>query len=433
MNISQQLFDRAKKVIPGGVNSPVRAFTQVGGTPRFINKGEGPYIFDVDGKKYIDYIGSWGPMILGHASNIQKDALLEYIPNGSSFGAPTELEVQFAEVLTGLIPGLEMIRLVSSGTEAAMSAVRLARAYTGKKKIIKFNGCYHGHADSFLVQAGSGVATQGISGSLGVTEEVVGNTISIEYNDIELLKKVVSTIGEDNIACICIEPVAGNMGLVLPKENYLKEIRELCDNTNILLLFDEVMTGFRVSLLGASGYYNIIPDIFCLGKVVGGGLPLAAFGGSEKVMSMLAPLGPVYQAGTLSGNPLAVISGLRTVEYLIKNNPYNELEERTKYLVNGLINSASNAGIALTGSAIGSMFGFFFSEKIPENYTEVKNSNTDLFKVFFHKMLERGVYFAPSAFEAGFLGIQHTYEVLNTTIMHADEVFKELTIAKNLS
>jgi len=423
---SESLIERASKFIPGGVNSPVRAFTQVGGVPRFITSGKDAFIQDVDGNKYVDFIGSWGPIILGHAAEIQINAIKNASLNGTSFGAPTESEVKFAELLCNHIPGMDMIRLVSSGTEAAMSAVRLARAFTGRDKIIKFNGCYHGHADVFLVQAGSGVATQGISGSPGVLPEVVSKTISIEFNDLEVLKTTLNEIGPNTVAAIVVEPVPGNMGLVLPENGFLQGLRAICDEHGITLLFDEVMSGFRVGLKGASGLFNVVPDLYCFGKVIGGGLPLAAFGGSRKIMEQLAPLGPVYQAGTLSGNPLAVSAGLATIEYLIENNPYAFLESRSRQLMNGMKELAEKYAIPFQVSSLGSMFGFFFSEQKVTNFTQAKASNIELFKRFFHAMLEKGVYFAPSAFEAGFIGIKHSEAIIAEVLDKVDETFQSL-------
>lgn len=428
MNIekSAALFEKAKKYIPGGVNSPVRAFTQVGGVPRFIERGEGCYIYDVDGNSYIDFIGSWGPLLLGHRSDLQLNAINRALEIGTSFGAPTSLEVEFSELICSLIPGFDMIRLVSSGTEATMSAARLARGFTGRNFIIKCNGCYHGHADSFLVRAGSGAATQGISGSLGVSEKTVSETLSVEYNDIAQIKESLEKIGPSNFAAIIIEPVAGNMGLVLPSKAYLSELRDLCTEHGIVLIFDEVMSGFRVSLGGASGYFNIIPDLFCFGKVIGGGLPMAAYGGRKDIMSLLAPLGGVYQAGTLSGNPVAVSVGLETLKFLIKNNPYPLLESRAKLLTEGIKLAFESVNIPIQVSFCGSMFGFFLSNYPVTNYKEAQGSDISLFKKFFHCMLDEGVYFAPSAFEAGFISLMHTEEVLREVIGKVEKVVKTL-------
>ncbi len=423
---SERLLERAMKCIPGGVNSPVRAFTQVGGVPRFIHSGSDASVTDVDGNSYIDFIGSWGPMILGHASRTQLGALEKVLPLGTSFGAPTEAEVRLAELLCSLIPGLDMLRLVSSGTEAGMSAVRLARAFTGRDRVIKCNGCYHGHADVFLVQAGSGVATQGISGSPGVPSEVVDKTLSVEFNDLSLMKETIEKHGAETIAIIVVEPVPGNMGLILPEEGYLQGLREICDTYGIVLLFDEVMSGFRVDLKGASGFYGVTPDLYCFGKVIGGGLPMAAFGGKREIMQMLAPLGPVYQAGTLSGNPLAVASGLATLEYLLEHNPYPGMHDITGYFVSGMKTIAEGRGIPLQVAHLGSMFGFFFSEEPVKNFTQAKACNIALFQKFFHAMLDRGVYFAPSAYEAGFVGIHHDKECIDMVLDKVSDAFSVL-------
>jgi glutamate-1-semialdehyde 2,1-aminomutase len=420
------LIEKAKQFIPGGVNSPVRAFNQVGGSPIFMKEGEGAYVTDVDGNRYVDFIGSWGPIILGHKSPIQLNAIEKALKMGTSFGAPTSLEVKFAELMCGLISGLDMIRLVSSGTEATMTAIRLARAYTGRNKILKFNGCYHGHADSFLVNAGSGLATQGINNSPGVPEELASKTLSIEFNDISLVRKAIMNSGADKLACVIVEPVCGNMGLVLPKEGYLKELRNICTEYGILLIFDEVMTGFRVALKGAASYFNVTPDLYTYGKVIGGGLPMAAFGGKREIMQMMAPLGPVYQAGTLSGNPLAVSVGIDTVQHLIETDPYEELGSRTKYLTEGMKEIFYEVGMPIQVANIGSMFGFFFSKDPVTNFIEAKKSDIEYFKKFFHGMLKAGVYFAPSAFEAGFIGIKHDMEVLGGVLERVRGVAKDI-------
>jgi len=423
---SQELFLRAKKVIPGGVNSPVRAFGHVGGEPIFFERGEGAYVFDADGRKYTDYVGSWGPLIFGHAPSFVSEILARVSKNGTSFGAPTEVEVVFAEKLCSLIPALEMVRCVSSGTESTMSAIRLARAHTGRKRILKFNGCYHGHADSLLVKAGSGVLTLGIPGSPGVPEELAQLTTSIEFNDLSLLEETISELGGENIAAILIEPVAGNMGLILPKPGFLKGIRSLCDKFGIVFIIDEVMTGFRVSLRGAHDLYGVAPDILCFGKVIGGGLPVGAFGGKREIMEKLAPLGPVYQAGTLSGNPLALSVGLETLIRLEKENPYPELVERGKEFAAGMIMAGKESGIPISAASCGSMIGFFFSEKLPSNHGEVSAGDIPLFKKFFHLMLSKGIYFAPSAYEAGFLSVCHTKEVVAGTLQKVREALVEL-------
>jgi len=423
---SRALFERAKNVIPGGVNSPVRAFGQVGGTPIFFERGDGAFVFDVDGKKYTDYVGSWGPLIFGHAPQFVTEVLSKVAKNGTSFGAPTEIEVLFAEKICNLIPALEMVRCVSSGTESTMSAIRLARAFTGRKRLIKFNGCYHGHADSLLVKAGSGVATLGIPGSPGVPEEIANLTSSIEFNDLDLLEDTLKELGAHNIAAILVEPVAGNMGLILPEQGYLEGIRKLCTQAGIVFIVDEVMTGFRVALRGAHTRFNIDPDILCFGKVIGGGLPVGAFGGKREIMEKLAPSGTVYQAGTLSGNPLALSVGLEMLNRLEEENPYPNLESRGEQLATGMIEIGQELGIPISATSCGSMFGFFFSDKLPKNYSEVAKGDIPKFKLFFHKMLEKGVYFAPSAFEAGFISICHTQEIIAETLSLARESLIEL-------
>jgi len=423
---SNSLFERAKKLIPGGVNSPVRAFSHVGGSPVFFKNGKGAFVFDADGKKYTDYVGSWGPLIFGHAPDFVTEILGRVSKDGTSFGAPTEIEVQFAESLNALVPALEMLRCVSSGTESTMSAIRLARAYTGRKKLIKFNGCYHGHADSLLIKAGSGVASLGIPGSPGVPEELAQLTTSIEFNNLELLKETISKMGSDTIAAILIEPVAGNMGLILPQQGYLEGIRELCSKNGIIFIIDEVMTGFRVSLEGACKRFNVEPDLLCFGKVIGGGLPVGVFGGKRKIMELLAPLGPVYQAGTLSGNPLALSVGLEMLRRLKEENPYPELERKGKTFSEEFISAGKEAGIPISATSCGSMVGFFFSESLPINYSEVSTGDIPLFKKFFHRMLQEGIYFAPSAYEAGFLSISHSDEIIADTFQKVRKVLKTL-------
>ncbi len=427
MSSSKELFDRACRVIPGGVNSPVRAFRGVGGTPRFIERGEGPYIFDVEGKRYVDYVGSWGPLILGHRPQILSDAIKTAAEKGTSFGAPTLGEVELAELLCELVPSIQMIRLVNSGTEATMSAIRLARGFTGRDRILKFNGCYHGHADSFLVQAGSGVATLGIAGSPGVPESFAKLTSSVEFNDLSAVEEAIQSFGEGSFAAIIVEPVAGNMGLVLPEPGFLEGLRALCDRTGTVLIFDEVMTGFRVSLGGAAERFKVRPDLSTWGKVIGGGLPVGAFGGKREIMKLLAPEGPVYQAGTLSGNPLAVAAGLATLRSLVAENPYPVLEERTRTLAEGLKNEAGKYGIPLVSSSCGSMFGFYFSESKVRNFIEAKLCDAELFKKFFHAMLDQGVYLAPSAFEAGFVSTVHTDRIIDETIVAASKVFQVIS------
>ncbi len=424
--ISKNLFSRAQKVIPGGVNSPVRAFRGVGGEPLFITRADGPYIFDADGRRYIDYVGSWGPMVLGHNSPVVRDAVARALESGTSFGAPTEIEVQMAEFITANLPNMDMVRMVSSGTEATMSAIRLARGFTGRKHIIKFNGCYHGHADSLLVAAGSGVATLGIAGCPGVPEEIASLTASIEFNDLGLLENTVKSIGAEKVAAIIIEPVPGNMGLIPALPGYLQGVRELCDRSGIILILDEVMSGFRVAFGGAQERFNIRGDLITYGKVIGGGLPVGAFGGRRDIMSKLAPLGPVYQAGTLSGNPLAMTAGLAALSVLKLTNPYPKLEEQSRILTAGLLNAAAAHALPLTAQSVGSMFGLFFSAEPVTNYLQATQSDTERFKRFFHAMLAEGIYLAPSAFEAGFLSTEHSADVISETIGAAERVFTQL-------
>ena len=419
------LLERSKKVIPGGVNSPVRSFSHVGGCPIFINSGKGPRFFTADGRNYIDYIGSWGPLILGHSHQIVVEAISKALLSGTSFGAPTLAEVEFAELISEIVPSLEMLRLVSSGTEATMSAVRLARGFTNREYVLKFDGCYHGHADVFLVKAGSGIATLGIAGSSGVTSATVSQTVSVEYNALASVEEVLSQIGPEKFAAIIVEPVAGNMGLVLPKPEFLKGLREICNKFGIVLIFDEVMSGFRVALGGAAERFDVKPDLMTLGKVIGGGLPVGAFGGRRDIMNKLAPLGPVYQAGTLSGNPLAVSAGHAVLKYLKENNPYPALEESTKKLAEGLKQVASKYEVNLQTPVCGSMFGIFFSAKPVENFSQAKSCRTDLFKKFFHQMLAKGIYLAPSPFEAGFMSITHDDKIISETLTIADSIFSK--------
>lgn len=421
-----ELLARAEKVIPGGVNSPVRAFRSVGGTPRFIARGDGPYLIDCEGTSYIDFVCSWGPLILGHNAELIRDAVTKAMSHGTSFGAPTEAEVDFAELLVSLLPGMDMVRMVSSGTEAMMSAIRLARGFTGRDYVIKCNGCYHGHADSFLVQAGSGAATHGISGSAGVPADVASLTLSVEFNDLALMQETVERVGPHTIAAIAVEPVPGNMGLILPKPGYLEGLRALCNEHGIVLIFDEVMSGFRVGLRGASERYGIVPDLAAYGKVVGGGLPLAVFGGKHEIMSNLAPLGPVYQAGTLSGNPLAVAAGRAVVRWLIEHNPYALLEERAKQLTNGFAEAAAKYGLPFQRAYCGSMFGFFFAKDPVYDFSTAKLCDQKLFNSFFQQMLNEGVYLAPSAFEAGFMSTSHTPKHIETAVAAADRVMSRM-------
>ena len=417
------LFERAQKVIPGGVNSPVRAFRAVGGTPRFIARAKGPYIFDAEGTRYIDYIGSWGPMILGHGHPAVLEAVQKAAVDGFSFGAPTEREIELAEEILSLVPSMEQVRLVSSGTEAAMSALRLARGATGRSKIVKFEGCYHGHTDALLVKAGSGLATFGHPTSAGVPPEVVQHTLVLEYNNVEQLEEAFG-LNPDSIACVMIEPIAGNMNFVRASVPFMKRLRELCTQHGVLLVFDEVMTGFRVALGSAQSLYakaipGFAPDISVFGKVIGGGMPLAAFGGPRDVMQQLAPLGPVYQAGTLSGNPVATACGLATLREIRKPGFFDALSASTRTLLDGLLASARDAGVPMVADCEGGMFGFFFArsfdDRLPQNYAEVMATDKERFNRFFHAMLERGVYFAPAMYEAGFVSGAHTAADLRAT------------------
>ena len=426
MSHSSELFSAAKQVIPGGVNSPVRSFSGVGGTPVFIDHASGPYIFDSENKRYIDYVGSWGPMILGHAHPEVIAAVTETAQKGLSFGAPTEIETRIAQTVCELMPSIELVRMVSSGTEATMSAIRLARGFTGRDKIVKFEGCYHGHSDSLLVKAGSGALTFGVPSSPGVPAALAENTITLTYNDSESVVELFKQIG-DSIACIIVEPVAGNMNCIPPVSGFLETLRRVCNESGALLIFDEVMTGFRVGLHGAQGVYNITPDLTTLGKVIGGGMPVGAFGGKRQVMNYLAPTGPVYQAGTLSGNPVAMAAGLKTLELIAKPNFYEVLTEKTTRFVNGMKERASQAGIPLSTNAVGGMFGLFFTEeKRITSFAQVVQCDQERFKRFFHTMLDNGVYLAPSAFEAGFISAAHSDEIIDETLDIAATVFKTL-------
>jgi len=426
MSNSEKLFEQAQKYIPGGVNSPVRAFRAVGGTPIFFEQAKGAYLFDVDEKKYIDYVLSWGPMILGHAHPDVISAVGETINSGLSFGAPTAIESEIAKEICKLVPSIELVRMVSSGTEATMSALRLARGYTGRDKIIKFEGCYHGHSDSLLVKAGSGALTFGVPSSPGVPAAIAEQTLTLTYNDPE---SVITTFAEqgDQIACVIVEPVAGNMNCIPPEPGFLETLREECTKHGAVLIFDEVMTGFRVSEGGAQKRYNINPDLTCLGKVVGGGMPVGAFGGKREIMEHISPLGPVYQAGTLSGNPVAMIAGLTTLKLIQSEGFYESLDKKVSYLMSGLANSAKSHNIPLTTNQAGSMFGFFFSaeEKIT-NYQQVMACNDDQFKSFFHRMIDAGVYLAPASFEAAFMSAAHSQSDLDATLQKADDIFKTL-------
>jgi len=420
------LFSDAKQVIPGGVNSPVRSFRGVGGTPVFIDHANGAYIYDSTGKRYIDYVGSWGPMILGHAHPDVITAVKQAADKGLSFGAPTEIETLMAQRVCELVPSIELVRMVSSGTEATMSAIRLARGYTGRDKIIKFEGCYHGHSDSLLVKAGSGALTFGVPSSPGVPASVAADTITLTYNDSESVSTLFAEIGEQ-IACIIVEPVAGNMNCIPPVPGFLETLRQVCDEYKCVLIFDEVMTGFRVGLFGAQGVYNIKPDLTTLGKIIGGGMPVGAFGGQRKIMECLAPLGPVYQAGTLSGNPVAIAAGLKTLELIAQPGFYDALTAKTEKLTSGLKERAQQAGIALTTNSVGGMFGLFFSaEQQVTTFAQVMQCDQALFKRFFHAMLDAGVYLAPSAFEAGFVSAAHSDEDLDKTLEIAEIIFNRL-------
>ena len=427
MSRNQALFERAQRVIPGGVNSPVRAFRAVGGTPRFITRAAGAYMWDADDQRYIDYIGSWGPMILGHGHPAVLEAVQKAALDGFSFGAPTEREVELAEAIIALVPSVEQVRLVSSGTEAGMSAIRLARGATGRSKIVKFEGCYHGHADALLVKAGSGLATFGHPTSAGVPAEVVQHTLVLAYNNLAQIEEIFATQGKE-IACVMIEPIAGNMNFVRAQVPFIRRIRELCTAHGALLVFDEVMTGFRVALGGAQSVYardipGFKPDISVFGKVIGGGMPLAAFGTSRDIMSQLAPLGPVYQAGTLSGNPVATACGLATLHEIAKPGFYEALGAKTQSLVAGLTAAAADAGVPFVGDSEGGMFGFFFTgqpgEALPQHYNAVMATDKARFNRFFHGMLDRGVYLAPALYEAGFVSAAHSADDISTTVAAA--------------
>jgi glutamate-1-semialdehyde 2,1-aminomutase len=425
MSRNQELFERAQARIPAGVNSPVRAFRSVGGTPPFIARGEGAWLWDADGKRYIDYVGSWGPAIVGHAHPAVVRAVQERAALGLSFGAPTELEVEFAETLCRLLPSLEMVRLVSSGTEATMTAIRLARGYTGRDKIIKFEGCYHGHADSLLVKAGSGALTFGQPSSAGVPADVVAHTLVLSYNDLNEVEAAFKALPND-IAGIIVEPIAGNMNLIQPAPGFLEGLRRLCDAYGAVLIFDEVMTGFRVHPRGVQGLMGITPDLTTLGKVIGGGLPVGAFGGKRAIMEKIAPLGPVYQAGTLSGNPVAVAAGLATLHLIENQTFFDRLAVTTRGLVEGLCTAARAAGVPFAGACVGGMFGIYFAGSVPKSYAEVTQCDVKRFGRFFHRMLEAGIYLAPSAFEAGFVSAAHSQPDIGATIAAAAQAFGEL-------
>jgi len=419
---SKELFKRAKRVIPGGVNSPVRAFGSVGGVPRFIERGKGCHIWDADGNEFIDFVGSWGPLIAGHANPAVLKALRTVMASGTSFGAPTQLEIELAEVITGALPSVDKIRMVSSGTEATMSALRLARAATGRERVLKFEGCYHGHVDALLLGAGSGVATLGIPGSPGVPTCYADLTIQAPYNDVGAVRQAFDRWGGE-IACVIVEPLAGNMGCVAPLSGFLEELRECCDRSGALLIFDEVITGFRLGWGGAQQRYRVKPDLTCLGKIVGGGLPAAAYGGRRDLMAQVAPEGPVYQAGTLSGNPLAMAAGLATLRELSKAGAYERLEATSQRMAAGLVEIAREVGVEFTAAAAGGVFGFFFHPGPVVCFEDAKRANEERFRVFFHSMLEAGIYLAPSAFEAGFISLAHGEDEIDATLAASEAAF----------
>lgn len=413
---SKQLFTKAKKYIPGGVNSPVRAFKSVGGDPLFIERGAGSKFYDADGNEFIDYIGSWGPHLFGHNPPFIKEALLNALANGTSFGAPTKLEIKMAEIITELVPSVEKVRMVNSGTEATMSAIRASRGFTGKEKFIKFEGCYHGHADYFLIKAGSGALTLGVPTSPGVTSGNAADTLVADYNDIESVKKLVAE-NKDEIAAVIIEPIAGNMGVVRAKDEFINELRSICDKEKFILIFDEVMTGFRVAAGGAQEVLGITPDLTTFGKIIGGGLPVGAFGGKAEIMNMIAPSGPVYQAGTLSGNPLAMAAGYAALNHINENKEiYTELEEKSSYLEKGMKKNLDGLGKNYAMNRVGSMGCMFFKEGQVENFNDAVNSDTELYGKYFHEMLKRGIYLAPAQFEAMFISTAHSIEDLDKTI-----------------
>ncbi|WAT00120.1 glutamate-1-semialdehyde 2,1-aminomutase [Rouxiella chamberiensis] len=426
MSKSESLFTQAQTLIPGGVNSPVRAFNGVGGVPLFIERADGAYLYDADGKAYLDYVGSWGPMVLGHNNAAIRDAVIEAAQRGLSFGAPTEMEVKMAELVTTLVPSMDMVRMVNSGTEATMSAIRLARGFTHRDKIIKFEGCYHGHADCLLVKAGSGALTLGQPNSPGVPADFAKHTLTCTYNDLDSVRAVFEQYPED-VACLIVEPVAGNMNCVPPQPEFLTGLRALCDEFGALLIIDEVMTGFRVALGGAQAHYNVVPDLTCLGKIIGGGMPVGAFGGRREVMEALAPTGPVYQAGTLSGNPIAMAAGLACLTQVAEPGVHQTLTALTTQLAEGLKEAAAAENIPFVVNHVGGMFGLFFTElSTVTSYQDVMQSNVERFKTFFHLMLEEGVYLAPSAFEAGFMSLAHTPEDIQHTIDAARRCFAKL-------
>jgi len=424
MSRNDELFARAQRTIPAGVNSPVRAFRSVGGTPRFFTRGQGAHLYDADGKRYIDYVGSWGPAILGHAHPAVVKAVQETAANGLSFGAPTEIEIVLAETLVRRLPSLELVRLVSSGTEATMSALRLARGYTGRSKIVKFEGCYHGHGDSLLVKAGSGALTFGQPSSAGVPPAIANETIVLPYNDLAAVEAAFR-VDDGGIACVIVEPIAGNMNLITPAPGFLAGLRQLCDRYGAVLIFDEVMTGFRVHAEGAQGLYGVKPDLTTLGKVIGGGMPVGAFGGKRAIMEFIAPLGPVYQAGTLSGNPVAVAAGLATLAATEAPGFYERLTARTQLFVDGLTAAAKAAGVPFCAQAVGGMFGLYFAEAVPHSYEAVMACDKARFNRFFHAMLDDGIYLAPSAFEAGFVSAAHSDDDIAATVVAAARAFAQ--------
>ena len=425
MSRSEQLFKRASQSIAGGVNSPVRAFRAVGGTPVFFSRAEGPYLYDADGKQYIDYIGSWGPMIAGHANPRVLQAVRDAIENGLSFGAPTAIETEMAELVKSFFPSMERLRFCSSGTEATMSAIRLARGFTGRDTIVKFEGCYHGHSDSLLVKAGSGALTFGVPSSPGVPADLAKHTMNLPFNDLTAATKFFEKQG-DSIACVIIEPITGNMNMILPQPGYLEGLRALCDQYGVVLIFDEVMTGFRVAMGGAQALTGIRPDLTSLGKIIGGGMPVGAFGGRQDIMDMLAPLGPVYQAGTLSGNPVAMAAGIATLSELSQPGFYDALNAATERFVSGMVSAASDAGVSIQGVSRGGMFGLFFADQPVNSFAEVTACDEEVFKRFFHLMLDRGIYLAPSMYEAGFVSSKHSESVISTTLAAAKEAFGAL-------
>jgi glutamate-1-semialdehyde 2,1-aminomutase len=426
MTKSETLFERAQLTIPGGVNSPVRAFKAVGGTPRFIARADGPYMYDVDGNRYIDYINSWGPMVLGHNNAAIREAVIKASEKGLSYGAPTEAEIEMAELVSSIVPSMEMVRMVNSGTEATMSAIRLARGYTGKNKLLKFEGCYHGHADSLLVKAGSGALTLGVPSSPGVPADVAKHTLTVDFNNIESVRKAFVEHGDD-IACIIVEPVAGNMNCILPVPGFLEGLRTICDEYGAVLIFDEVMTGFRVSLGGAQERFNVMPDLTCLGKVIGGGMPVGAFGGKREILTHIAPTGPIYQAGTLSGNPIAMAAGLCALTQLKAEGFYDSIFKNTQQLADGFKQMADKHGIALSNNVAGSMFGIFFTDQKVTTYQQAISVNQQQFNQFYHNMLDEGVYMAPASFEAGFVSKMHTSDVVDATLTAADKAFSRIT------